>query len=309
MRPLTALATLFLILGLLGLGGLVALPLGAPWGSSTSSAPLAAPLACSVKPSCGAGEVAVFRMSSTSNAHAGTAGGSSYGNVVCCGGVAGLGASCGGVYDTALTLSGADNAHVASDGSYATQACLSGGDDSGADCTSVVACPTEYACLATISGSTNAHVADCDGVSDYGTKVCCRAAPDNCPTVSNPDQQNADGDQWGDACDYCPTTGTSWYVPLGDEDCDGFTSAIETYLGTDPLDGCPDDPSDDAWPLDVSKDARLSVVGDVLNFRDRIGATPGSPNWRQRLNFNGDGLISVVGDVLMYRNRIGQTCT
>jgi uncharacterized repeat protein (TIGR01451 family) len=134
-------------------------------------------------------------------------------------------------------------------------------------------------------------------------------ACDNCPLVVNASQANTDSDRWGDACDYCPATATPWYVPAGDEDCDGSTSIIEGYLGTDPLDSCPDDPSDDAWPLDVNHDAQVSVVGDVLNFRGRIGATPGAPNWWQRLDLNGDGQISVVGDVLGFRGRIGDTCT
>ena len=307
MRRVTAFAAL--LLALLGLGGLAALALGVHWGSSASSAPLAASLACSVKASCGIDEVAVFRMSSTSNAAAGTPGGSAYGNRVCCTKLSGVGTQCSGNYDVALTLSSASNAHVASAGGYATQVCLSGGDDATVDCIPAGTCPTDYACLATISGSSNAHVADCNGVDDYGTKVCCLATADNCPTVPNPGQQNTDGDQWGDACDYCPTTSTPWYVPLGDEDCDGFTSAIETYLATDPLDACRDNPSDAAWPLDVNNDGQVSVVGDVLNFRGRIGATPGAPNWWQRLDFNADGQISVVGDVLMYRGMIGATCT
>jgi len=302
-------AALAIILMPVLLGIAAAVVLGAPWGSRASSAPLAAALACSVKASCGTDEVAVLRMSSTDNAHAGTPGGSGYGLTICCTKILGLGTQCTGTYDAVLSLSGADNAHVASDGSYATRVCLSGGDDSGVDCTDAGACLTDYACLATISGSTNAHVADCNGVDDYGTKVCCLARPDNCPAVPNPGQENLDGDQWGDTCDFCPMTATHWYVPDGDDDCDGFTTSREQYLGTDPLDACRDDPSDDAWPLDVSKDAQISVVGDVLNFRDRIGATSGAPNWWQRLDFNGDGQISVVGDVLTYRGMIGETCT
>ena len=97
--------------------------------------------------------------------------------------------------------------------------------------------------------------------------------------------------------------------PSLDTDSDGFGNDDECYLGTDPLDACRDDPSDDAWPLDVSMDGQLSVVGDVLNFRGVIGATPGAPGWWQRLDYNGDGQLSVVGDVLLYRGRIGDTCT
>jgi C1A family cysteine protease len=120
---------------------------------------------------------------------------------------------------------------------------------------------------------------------------------DNCPSDYNPDQTNTDGDSEGNACD-------------ADDDNDGFLDAVELYLGTDPLDACPDVVgADDAWPLDVNNDGQISVVADVLNFRGRIGAAPGNQYWRQRLDFNADGLISVVGDVLMYRGMIGETCT
>jgi len=158
---------------------------------------------------------------------------------------------------------------------------------------------------------TNQDQADSD--SDGKGNVC-----DNCPAVSNPTQTNSDGDTYGDACDNCPSVSNPGQADfeldgIGDacdhSDGDGFLDAVELYLGTDPLDACPDGPTDDAWPLDVNKNGQISVVGDVLNFRGRIGATPGAPSWWQRLDFNGDGLISVVGDVLMYRGKIGETCT
>jgi subtilisin-like proprotein convertase family protein/putative hemolysin len=107
-------------------------------------------------------------------------------------------------------------------------------------------------------------------------------------------------------CGEAPTPNCD---PGVDTDGDGFDDDVECYLVTDPLDACPDGPTDDAWPLDVSNNGQISVVADVLNFRGRIGATPSDPNWWQRLNFNADGLISVVGDVLMYRGMIGETCT
>jgi len=161
---------------LLGLGalGFFAVALLAPAGSSASAS---ASLTCSVKvapASCVAPEVEVFRMSSNSNAHAGTPGGSSYGYRVCCSGVTGLGNSCSGTYATVLTLSGTDNAHVASDGSYGTKACLSVGAGGATDCTYSTSCGGS-ACVATISGATNAHVADC-GAGAYETKVCCYAS-------------------------------------------------------------------------------------------------------------------------------------
>lgn len=122
---------------------------------------------------------------------------------------------------------------------------------------------------------------------------------DNCPLVANPTQANHDSDSEGDACD-------------ADDDNDGFADDKELHIGTDPLDACPDGPSDDAWPLDIDMDTFISVTGDVLNFRGRIGETGGPPpsaSWWVRVDLNMDNFITVAGDVLIYRGMLGQTCT
>jgi len=108
---------------------------------------------------------------------------------------------------------------------------------------------------------------------------------------------------------WCPEC---WFVEAEDQDGDGFSDARETYLGTDPLDACRDDPSDAAWPLDVNNDGFITVAGDVFYFRGRIGETggpPPSPNWWVRLDLNMDNFITVAGDVFIYRGMIGETCT
>ncbi|UCH87408.1 MAG: hypothetical protein JSU97_03185 [Dehalococcoidia bacterium] len=141
---------------------------------------------------------------------------------------------------------------------------------------------------------------DDDGVSDGpidpdgdGPIV---AGPDNCPLVANHDQADFDGDDIGDACDD------------SDADADGFLDAVELHVGTDPLDACPDDSSDDAWPLDINMDGTITVVGDVLSFGRHIGATPDEPEWWQRLDLNADDVITAVGDMLLYGGRIGESC-
>ena len=76
-----------------------------------------------------------------------------------------------------------------------------------------------------------------------------------------------------------------------------------------PLDACPDDTSDDAWPLDINKDKMITAVGDVLAYLNRIGAKPGDPNWWQRLDLNKDSVLTAVGDILKYMNKVGERCT
>jgi hypothetical protein len=85
-----------------------------------------------------------------------------------------------------------------------------------------------------------------------GDAICGNV--DNCPTVSNPTQSNADGDALGDACDACPQD------PANDADGDGVCGNVDNCptvsnptqsnadgdaLG-DACDACPQDPANDA---------------------------------------------------------------
>jgi len=306
------------------------------WASSTGSASPSTSLACGVKASCGAGEAAVLRMSSASNAHAGAQGGSSYGNVVCCGGLAALGNSCSGTYDTVLTLSAADNAHAASDGGYSTKACLSESNQNGVvDCTYGATCPADHVCLATISGSTNAHVAACDGAWPYETKVCCQAScvgDGECDCMSDafegghaclnaavPDALgNADGDKivvLGSQYDFknfgemFASTDPCVANPGASNDTDGdaFSDGAESFLGTDPVDACPDSPSDDAWPPDIDRDTRVSIL-DVLLFKPVMSSAVCDARYNRRFDFTADGNVNIL-DVLLYKPVLGASCT
>jgi len=120
-------------------------------------------------------------------------------------------------------------------------------------------------------------------------------ASDNCLCVHNPDQADTDSDGIGDVC--------------GDGDADGFIDAIELYLGTDPVDSCPDNPSDDAWPPDKNMDTFVTVVGDILDYAGTMGKDVATYPELQRRDLNMDGYITVVGDVRIYQDRMGKSCT
>ena len=251
----------------------------APGGSS--AAPMAADgLTCTVRSSaCVGDEVEVFRMSNTTNAHAGTpAGAPGYTYRVCCE-ADGLGTDCSGKYDTVLALSGTTNAHVATSagGAYTTEVCLSVTEGT-VNCSYGPDCGDDE-CVATVSGDSNAHVADCDGGAPYTTKACCEISAQDC-------------------------------TPGVDTDGDGFDNDVECYLGTDPGDKCTNDPGvHDAWPLDINMDTWATVMPDIYYYRGNINAAVGGDPSLRRLDLNADGWITVMPDIYYFRGHINEGCT
>ncbi len=145
--------------------------------------------------------------------------------------------------------------------------------------------------------------ADCDGQSD---------TLDNCRRAPNSDQQDADGDMFGDACDFCPSVATSWVTPIGDNDCDGFSSVTEDFVGTllfvaCPATSAPDDEDPDAWPGDMNDDQRVSMA-DVMRFIPHMNSKDGDPNYDRRFDLNMDGWITQA-DSFMLIPFMNKTCT
>ena len=103
-----------------------------------------------------------------------------------------------------------------------------------------------------------------------------------------------DGDGFADSVDGCPSTPTVWPTPIGDEDCDGWTTANENFIGTNPNLAC----STDNWPPDFNDSLQVDIF-DVLFLAPPVFfSTPPGPPYDARLDLNADGIIIDIFDVL-----------
>ena len=134
-------------------------------------------LNCQVATACS--NATIFKISSTTNAHAEVPSSTNYAYGVCCQGSGfAVGNSCStGI--SVLKLSAATNAHVQipSVNTYANDVCLSSPPAVLISCayTTQDCISAGYdTCVATIPANTNAHVADCT-TDPYQTKICCKA--------------------------------------------------------------------------------------------------------------------------------------
>jgi hypothetical protein len=108
----------------------------------------------------------------------------------------------------------------------------------------------------------------------------------------------------------CPNgAGPPWPIPAGDPDCDGFSTAVENFVGTDPTRPC----GVNAWPVDMTNDQKVSLT-DVLAYAPVIGTQqgmpppPGKSPYSQRFDINGDNRVS-LSDVLAFAPFFGESCT
>jgi len=131
---------------------------------------------------------------------------------------------------------------------------------------------------------------DGDGVSDR---------TDNCLSASNPatagfTQVDYDMDGAGDPCD-------------SDVDGDTWSNAAETTIGTDPLDPCPENASDNAWPADINND-NFSDISDVSALTGVFGQlVPPAPARYNIAPDVPDGFVDIT-DISRMTGLFGQSC-
>lgn len=116
------------------------------------------------------------------------------------------------------------------------------------------------------------------------------------------DPNDSDGDGFPDITDDCPLTATPWVVPPGDGDCDFWTDADESTIGTDPSVACDDGLGLPDWPPDFNDDKTVNIL-DVLQFKPVFGA----PSARHDLDASG-GNVNIL-DVLQLKPVFNQSCT
>jgi hypothetical protein len=96
------------------------------------------------------------------------------------------------------------------------------------------------------------------GYLEDGTLAGCFTASLETEELCTPIGVDTDEDGLDDGCDPCPEN--------MDCDADGFSDSGELWIGTDPLDACPDDRDDAAWPPDIDNNAKINVL-DIVKFR------------------------------------------
>lgn len=95
-------------------------------------------------------------------------------------------------------------------------------------------------------------------------------------------QTNTDGDALGDACD-------------ADDDNDTWGTWQRGAIGTDPLDACSDNPSDNAWPTDINNDT-FSDITDISALTRNFGKSLPPASAREGIGPEpaGDGYVDIT---------------
>ncbi len=87
-----------------------------------------------------------------------------------------------------------------------------------------------------------------------------------------------------------------------DSDADGFSDAVETYIGTDPNKAC----GLNAWPPDFDNNGKVGF-SDLVLFAQHYNAKVGDALYDKRYDLDADGKIG-FGDVVLFAHWYGKSC-
>jgi hypothetical protein len=80
-------------------------------------------------------------------------------------------------------------------------------------------------------------------------------------------------------------------------------------VGTDPVDACPDDPADDAWPCDFDNNQVINISDVFKVLSPYFGSRSGDPNYVERRDLSHGGSINISDVFKVLPPYFGYVCT
>jgi hypothetical protein len=103
--------------------------------------------------------------------------------------------------------------------------------------------------------------------------------------------------------DNCPEVATPWFAPIGDDDCDGWSSDDEGFISTDPDAAC----GTEAWPPDLN-DSQMVNILDINIMKPAFFSTAPNPPYDVRLDVRPDSSINIL-DINLMKPAFFVSCT
>jgi hypothetical protein len=103
-----------------------------------------------------------------------------------------------------------------------------------------------------------------------------------------------------------------WPQGSDDQDCDGFNTADEIRLETNPSVSCADTTApndenpDDKWPVDFN-DNRFANTLDLVVYVTSLNTSMGHPSFVARADLNGSGSVNTL-DLVSYVLMLNRPC-
>jgi len=156
-------------------------------------------------------------------------------------------------------------------------------------------------------GSTNSGVLVVSFTTANGSTPTASDTPTSTPSPTLGADSDADGVP--DVTDNCPSWPNPtqdlphWLVPLNDPDCDGFSWAVETSAGTNPVLHC----GLDAWPADINNDSFADIT-DVSAVTGSFGVSVPPAPVRQNVAPDPVDAFVDITDISRLTGLFGQAC-